>query len=613
MIETDAGAQPFEVDDLEGAVLLDLITDAKDTAWRAERRKLRLAYQAVLLDLITDAKDTAWRAERRKLRLAYQLCVTNPAGPGVDAATWGDGIPGLADYDQALGGEGTPLVAAFVTESWATATAVSSWTAKRLLANTLDLHHRLPKTWAAVDALELEAWRGCKIAEDTHDLSAEAAEWIDTELARLGRYGIPTIEKTIRSAIAKFHPDKLDNNEPSPVPGKDQWDVTIEHGAGAGNGTSRLDAMGDSVDLAKFHDLISDEATTMGRLGDTDTLGQRRAKALGVIADRQASADLLGLIGDDNGTDDHANRNRDGDGNTTVQEPAKATAMGDSLDLAKFHDLISDEATTLGKLGDTDTLGQRRAKALGVIADRQASADLLGLIGDDNGTDDHANRNRDGDGNGNGAGAGEGDGNGDGASEGDDAGSHGAGKQVTPRKSYLKTRLYIHVNLADLATTGTHGASAGTGGHEPAPGMAETNLFGAVTVEKILDWIRDLGPDATMTPVIDLNHDWAVDQHDPPEAMREQVITRDRHCVFPHCSVDSRRCDLDHIESYDDTGPPGQTSPDRLAPLCRRHHLAKTHGRWSYVRNKDGTYTWTNQYRRTWLVTTHGTIELPTN
>ncbi|KQY64549.1 hypothetical protein [Nocardioides sp. Root140] len=56
MIETDAGAQPFEVfevDDLEGAVLLDLITDAKDTAWRAERRKLRLA---------------------------YQLCVTNPAG-----------------------------------------------------------------------------------------------------------------------------------------------------------------------------------------------------------------------------------------------------------------------------------------------------------------------------------------------------------------------------------------------------------------------------------------------------------------------------------------------------------------------------------------------------
>ncbi|KQY63845.1 hypothetical protein [Nocardioides sp. Root140] len=134
-------------------------------------------------------------------------------------------------------------MAAFVTESWATATAVSSWTAKRLLANTLDLHHRLPLTWAAVDALELEAWRGCKIAEDTHNLSAEAAEWIDTELARLGRYGIPTIEKTIRSAIAKFHPDKLDN-DPSPVPGKDQWDVTIDHNAGAGNGTSRLDAMG---------------------------------------------------------------------------------------------------------------------------------------------------------------------------------------------------------------------------------------------------------------------------------------------------------------------------------------------------------------------------------
>ncbi|KQZ68776.1 hypothetical protein ASD66_16035 [Nocardioides sp. Root151] len=297
------------------------------------------------------------------------------------------------------------------------------------------------------------------------------------------------------------------------MPGKDQWDVTIDHGAGAGNGTSRLDAMGDSLDLAKFHDLISDEATTMGRLGDTDTLGQRRAKALGVIADRQASADLLGLIPDPH------NDGRDGDCHGASQ-------------------------------GDGDSAGSRQA-----------------------------------------------------------AGHEGAGKKVKPRKSYLKTRLYIHVNLADLATHGT----TDTPGPDAAPGMADTNLFGAVTAEKILDWIRDLGPDATLTPVIDLNQTWAVDQHDPPEAMREQVLTRDQHCVFPHCSVDSRRCDLDHIESYDDHGPPGQTSPDRLAPLCRRHHLTKTHGRWSYVRNKDGTYTWTNQYRRTWLVTTHGTIELPTN
>ncbi|KRF15858.1 hypothetical protein ASH02_04345 [Nocardioides sp. Soil796] len=106
--------------------------------------------------------------------------------------------------------------------------------------------------------------------------------------------------------------------------------------------------------------------------------------------------------------------------------------MGDSVDLAKFHDLISDEATTMGRLGDTDTLGQRRAKALGVIADRQASADLLGLIPD--------TENGEGSGEGDGAGS-EGEGDSAGAGSRQAAGHEGAGKKITPRKSYLKTRL----------------------------------------------------------------------------------------------------------------------------------------------------------------------------
>ena len=75
--------------------------------------------------------------------------------------------------------------------------------------------------------------------------------------------------------------------------------------------------------------------------------------------------------------------------------------------------------------------------------------------------------------------------------------------------------------------------------------------------------------------------------------MRDLVILRDPTCVFPHCQRDSRGCDLDHIDPYDDTGPPGQTRPANLAPLCRRHHRAKTTGRWQYRRLPDGTYDWT--------------------
>jgi hypothetical protein len=54
--------------------------------------------------------------------------------------------------------------------------------------------------------------------------------------------------------------------------------------------------------------------------------------------------------------------------------------------------------------------------------------------------------------------------------------------------------------------------------------------------------------------------------------MRELVILRDQHCVFPWCHTDTRACDLDHIIEYlpiTRGGPPGQTHPDNLAALLQ--------------------------------------------
>jgi hypothetical protein len=115
----------------------------------------------------------------------------------------------------------------------------------------------------------------------------------------------------------------------------------------------------------------------------------------------------------------------------------------------------------------------------------------------------------------------------------------------------------------------------------------------------------------TLQPVLDLAWTDAVDQHDPPAWMRELVILRDRHCVHPYCHRSARDCDVDHIEAYvemDDGGPPGQTRPDNLAPLGRRHHRAKTHHGWTYVRNGDGTYTWTSPNGHRYTVDNRGIV-----
>jgi hypothetical protein len=139
-----------------------------------------------------------------------------------------------------------------------------------------------------------------------------------------------------------------------------------------------------------------------------------------------------------------------------------------------------------------------------------------------------------------------------------------------------QTKLYLHLTDTDLTDD---------------TGVGTVERFGPATIARIKEWVGHSR--VTVQPVLDLNATWAVDRHDPPPRMRQQVILRDPHCVFPHCGRDSRGLDLDHIRPYDPDGPPGQTHPDNLAPLCRRHHRAKTHGRWRYRRNPDGTYTWT--------------------
>ena len=185
----------------------------------------------------------------------------------------------------------------------------------------------------------------------------------------------------------------------------------------------------------------------------------------------------------------------------------------DTPDALLFDQTIGRIAADLKEFGDTETLDVRRAHAVGILADPQHALDLIS--------------GREG-----------------------AAPSHGA--RVVP------TNLYVHLTPDDLAAdlTGRTGA-------------ASIEKLGAATTALLTDWLTrfaQTGAKITLRPVLDLTADWAVDQHDPPEAMRETVILRDAHCVFPGCRRDSRSCDLDHITAYlpmEDGGPPGPDPPGK--------------------------------------------------
>ncbi|WP_234356765.1 HNH endonuclease signature motif containing protein [Streptomyces sp. NBRC 110028] len=83
----------------------------------------------------------------------------------------------------------------------------------------------------------------------------------------------------------------------------------------------------------------------------------------------------------------------------------------------------------------------------------------------------------------------------------------------------------------------------------------------------------------------------------PTAEVERHVVARDAHCTFPTCNMPAHRCDLDHVAPFNHTDPTagGQTTPDNLTTLCRRHHLMKTHHPgWALKRDSEsGTTTWT--------------------
>jgi hypothetical protein len=152
------------------------------------------------------------------------------------------------------------------------------------------------------------------------------------------------------------------------------------------------------------------------------------------------------------------------------------TARLDTLDALDLDGTITDLAGVLGRLGDHRDLDDRRASALGMLAHPQRALDLAA------GTDA-------------------------------DPGSGRSGLNGS------RGMLYLHVSLADLAT---------------ASGGGRVERLGAASLTLLRDWLQRMAG-VTVRPVLDPTRTEAVDAHDPPAWMRELVILRDRHCVFPGC------------------------------------------------------------------------------
>ena len=251
-----APVEEFEVEDLDAAGVLQAAAEAEQAERRAAADELRLAYQWAVLNPATT-----------------ETGVETPGGPALDVLT----------KDESLGGDGTPAVAAFTPETFALKLGISPAAGAQLIADALDLRHRLPLLWKRVPACRCRPGRpaGSPNKPTPCPWSAPAGS---TNASRPA----PTAASAPSSPTGWSpwpSPSTTPKNKNSarPTPSANS-DVKLSHpDPTLYDGTSDLTATGDTLTLKAFYDLVCAIAHQLWLDGDTDPLGVRKIKAIGLI------------------------------------------------------------------------------------------------------------------------------------------------------------------------------------------------------------------------------------------------------------------------------------------------------------------------------------------
>ena len=160
--------------------------------------------EAQVLDRLDVLHETQRRAESEILELAVHYAVLH------NEHTLDPNSVGLDGREKALrfGGPGTPLVTEFCSVDFGARLQMSPYAAHQLIADALDLKHRLPRLWRRVQALEVKVSYARYVARKTRDLPIEQADYVDSRVVEVadGRVTWTRFEDLVAAAIKAADP-----------------------------------------------------------------------------------------------------------------------------------------------------------------------------------------------------------------------------------------------------------------------------------------------------------------------------------------------------------------------------------------------------------------------
>lgn len=419
--------------------------------WAPDDRGPMCERRRMAVERLAAADRAVRQAEADRLAAAAGLC-------RVFADTMPANEPAIESQD-----DGVPPIPQYAHLEVAARLGASARTCQGLLADAHTLHHRFPHLWQRVQALDVPSWTARKVTQWCAELSQDETTWVDQQLA-----------------------DR-------PIDG---W--------------------------------------TQARL-------RRLVDGLCTIAAPQLAAQKIAAAPD---------RHRVWIGPADPDLTSELWARIDATDARYLHDTISRIAQAYADQGDHSPLGQRRARALGLLA---FPARVLALL----------------------------------------RGNDPAATNTDTNKLLPTARIYVHTTPQVLAA---------------GQGTARIEDIGPVPLEHIKDLLADHR--IQIQPVIDLAGMTPADSYEIPRRIREAVVLRNPTEVFPGSSRAARGCDLDHTIPYIPGGPPGQTRPGNLGPLTRTVHRAKTHADWQLRQPVPGVFYWISPLGYRYRVDPTGTHQI---
>ncbi|MCW2867308.1 MAG: endonuclease [Marmoricola sp.] len=269
------------------------------------RRPRRPAAEAVRVEVpdLDDPGDVLSYARNRRdardhadaeLFVAAAVWAEQHPAESIDDAAWM--TPTYLERPLAIAGEDAPLVAEFAIPEFAAALGLSTDSGRNLIGKALEVKYRLPRLWRRVMAGEVPVWRARHIADQTMNLSREAAAHVDAQVSGFAhKIGYAAVERLVAEAVARFMPDQARADAEKAA---DARHVTFHHTKptpdSAVGGMTFLHAQLDAADARDLDNALTHEAAVLKAAGCDKSLDVRRSMAAGELG-RHHTRDQLTL------------------------------------------------------------------------------------------------------------------------------------------------------------------------------------------------------------------------------------------------------------------------------------------------------------------------------